>query len=82
MRMTERRDADPREQVEILLALGVEQADALAAHEANRVAPVGLQDVLGLEGLNLFKRCHSRRHDCVPTIVTMSVAASGTGPAE
>ena len=37
MRVAERRDADARQQIEILAALGVVQTDALAAHERDRL---------------------------------------------
>ena len=56
MRVTERGDADTREQVEVLSTFGIEQSNALSAHEANRVAAICLQNVLGLEGLNVFER--------------------------
>ena len=52
VRMAERRDADARQQVEILASLRVEQADALAAHERDRLTSVRLQHVPRFARLN------------------------------
>ncbi len=54
--VAERRDADARQQVEVLAALGVVEAHALAAHERQRRAAVRLQDVPGFACLNVFER--------------------------
>ena len=56
MRVTQRRDADTRQQIEIALALGVEEIHALAAHERDRVAPIVLQHVTRLDVADVRQR--------------------------
>ena len=53
VRVAERRDADAREQVQVLAALGVPQAHALAADQRDRLAPIGLQHVARLAPHNV-----------------------------
>ena len=52
--VAERADADAGEQVEILAALVVVHTHTLAAHQHDRRAAVGLNDVLRLELANLI----------------------------
>ena len=52
MRVAERRDADPRQQIEVFAPVGVVQPDALAAHERDRQTLVRLQDVSRFARLN------------------------------
>ena len=56
MRVAERGHADARQQIEVLAALGVEQTHALAAHERDRLPPVGLQHVPRFPRLNVVDR--------------------------
>src|SRR5579871_2294629 len=81
MCMPERCDTNSGQEIEVLAPFRVEQPDALTPDEADRIASVGLEHELGFSVLDCFERRQGRRHDCVPTIVTISVAASGTGPA-
>ena len=55
VRMTERGDADARQQVKVLPALRVVEAHTFSAHEGERCPAVCLQDVAGFAGLNLFE---------------------------
>src|SRR4029077_318998 len=55
VRMTERGDADARQQVQIFPALRVVEADALSAHEGERGPAVCLQDMAGFPCLNFFR---------------------------
>src|SRR5438552_397525 len=45
IRVSERGDADPREQIEILLSVRVVQANAVATNERDRLTPIRLQHV-------------------------------------
>src|SRR5215207_1017666 len=49
MRVAQRGDREPAEEVEVLLALAVPELHALAAHERDRETAVGLHAVLGVE---------------------------------
>ncbi len=48
VRVTERRDADARQQIDVFAVVGVVQMHALAADERDRLPPVGLQNVARL----------------------------------
>ena len=64
MRVTERRDREAAEEVEVLLALAVPEAHALAAHERDRLAPVGLHHVFGVERDDVVERRHTSSPPC------------------
>ena len=51
--VAELRDGDAGEEVEVLVALVVPEARALAAHELDRVARVGRHERVALERLEL-----------------------------
>ena len=55
MCVTERRDGQTREEVEVSLALAVPQIRALAAHERDGQATVRLHHVRGVECLELVE---------------------------
>ena len=55
MGVAERGNADSRQQIEVLAALGVVQSHALTADEGDRVSAVGLQHVARFARLNLFE---------------------------
>ena len=57
VRVPERGDREPAEEVEVLLALAVPQLHALAAHERDRQTAVGLHDVLGVERVDARRTC-------------------------
>src|SRR5262249_22152908 len=60
VRVAERRDADPRQQVEVFTAVDVIEARTLPAHERHRLTLVGLQDVALLAGPDVVE-CHFHR---------------------
>src|SRR5262245_9117875 len=64
--VTERGHTDSREQVQVLTALRVPEAHALATYERDRLTAVRLQNVPCFECLNVF---HHSRH--------VSILASG-----
>ena len=66
VRVTERRDREPAEEVEVLLALAVPEAHALAADERDRLAPVGLHHVFGVERDDVVERRHPSSPPCSP----------------
>ena len=55
MRVTERRDREAREEVEVALALAVPEHRALTAHERDRQPAVGLHHVVGVERRQLVE---------------------------
>ena len=59
VRVAERGDREPPEEVEVLVALAVPQLHALAAHERDGEPPVGLHHVLGVERLDLLECTHA-----------------------
>jgi hypothetical protein len=62
MRMTKDGDANARQEVDVLAALGVVQTRTVAAHERDRHALVGLQHVLRVDALDLARCAHGRFH--------------------
>src|SRR5439155_7540945 len=68
MRVAERRDADARQQVQILATVGIEQTCTLAAHQRDRLPPIGLQHMPRFKSLNVF---HHNRHDLRPLLVRL-----------
>src|SRR5688500_9461506 len=88
MRVAQHHDANPRNEVEIGLAIGIEQPRALSADEDDRRPLVCLQDMLGFECLHLFgvnvrhwlfpaiTRVHAPPRDPVPAISRASRGGS------
>ena len=82
--VAERPDADPREQVEVFATFLVVHMDALAAHQHDRRAPVGLNDVFRFELANLtrhdalFLSC--RRDAVVPLVICVLLPAPAARP--
>ncbi len=58
MRMPQRVHADPRNKVQIALAINVEEKHALAAAQHDGIAVIGLQQVLPLTFCDLFEGIH------------------------
>ena len=54
MRVPDLHDRDARQEVEVLVPVGVQQPAAFAAHELDRVARVRADHVLALERLELL----------------------------
>jgi hypothetical protein len=67
MGVAERRDREPGEEVEVLLAVGVPEVGARAAHERDRQATVGLHDVLGVERPELGEGTHAASTSVAPS---------------
>ncbi len=62
MRVAQRRDADPGQQVEIFAAVDVVQPNAFATDEHHRLPPVGLQHMALLPRLDFFGSRHGGCH--------------------
>ena len=70
---------DPGEEVEVLVAVGIPQPAAGAAHERDRVARVGADRVVALERLQLLQR---GRHQIDPIFVPWPASVNSSSSSE
>src|SRR6185295_8289438 len=78
MRVTQRRDADAGQQIDVLAAVRIIETHALAADERHRIALVRLQHEPRFPGNDVVN--HNRHRSVLTTSATIRVACPGTTP--